>query len=131
MTTPESDQAAEEAIRVLVVSSDDAAAGFLVALLEREGFVASSAAIDEAAATMTAASPAPDLIVVDTEIDPVRSIRLLADPDQARTPVVVLGATDTDDDMTDEADEAGATAWIARPIDDTDLLAGLREAAGA
>ena len=130
MTTSESDQEAEEAIRVLVVSSDDAAAGSLVALLEREGLIASSAAIAEAAATITAASPAPDLIVVDTEIEPVRSIRLLADPDQARTPVVILGAIDTDDDMTDDAAAAGATAWIARPVDDTDLLAGLREAAG-
>jgi response regulator NasT len=127
---PESDQEAEEAIRVLVVSGDDDASRFLVALLEREGFVASSAAIDEAAATITAASPAPDLIVVDTEIEPVRSIRLLADPDRARTPVVVLGAIDTDDDMADDAAAAGATAWIARPVDDTDLLAGLREAAG-
>jgi response regulator NasT len=128
--TPGSDQGADAAVQVLVVSSDDAAAGFLVALLERDGFVASSAAIDGAAAALTAASPTPDLVVVDTEIEPVRSIRLLADPDKARTPVVVLGAVDLDDDLTDEAEAAGATAWIARPIDDTDLLAGLREAAG-
>ena len=128
--TPESDQEAEEAVRVLVVSGDDAAAAFLVALLEREGFTASSAALEEAAATMTAASPALDLVVVDTEFEPVRSIRLLADPDQARTPVVVLGATDDDADLTDEAADAGATAWIARPIDDTDLLSGLRDAVG-
>ena len=123
--TSESDQ---EAVRVLVVSGDDAAAAFLVALLEREGFTASSAALEEAAATITAASPSLDLVGVATEFEPVRSIRLLADPDQARTPVVVLGAPDDDADLTDEADDAGATAWIARPIDDADQLSGLRDA---
>jgi DNA-binding response OmpR family regulator len=130
MTTPEPNQEAEEAIRVLVVSSDDAAAGFLVAFLERHGFIASSVAIGEAAGAISSASPALDLIVVDIEIEVVRSIRLLADPDRARTPVVVLGAIDSDDDMTDDATAAGATAWINRPVDDTELLAGLRAAAG-
>ena len=132
MTTPDPEAAAEQdAARVLVVSSDSAVAAFLVSLLERAGFAAVAGPADEAAAETTSASPPYDLVLVDAETEPVRSIRSLADPQRARTHIAVLGALGAEDTAEAAAVDAGSTTWIARPIDDSDLVSLVGRAARA
>ena len=116
---------------VLVASADPAVAEFLAALLERDGISSATVTADGAASTVTGADQAVELVLVDTDPATVRSIRSLADQDRARVPIVVLGATDLDADEVDaahaSATDAGADVWLPRPIDDTDLLAAVRQ----
>ena len=118
------------AAQVLVVSDADGAADFVAALLSRDGFVAEGTGFDRAASVALAAQPPFELVIVDAGIEPVRSIRSLADPDRARVPVLVLGPTSATPGgpvaSEQSASEAGATAWLDRPVDDADLLAAVR-----
>lgn len=116
-------------MQVLVVGADAAAIGFLTALIERGGMAVSSVASGHAAATANADSPS--VVLVDRDLAPVRSIRALADPRKAATPIVFLGREDAAPDEADQAQEAGATHYVGRPITEAALLNGLRSILGA
>ena len=75
---------------VLVVGADDAVVAFLVALLQRDGIDARPAAASDAAVRVNEDEPA--LVLVDHDLEAVRSIRALADPKRASVPIVVLRA---------------------------------------
>lgn len=109
--------------QVLVVGADADAVAFLTALINRAGVVAVSSTSGHAAATANA-SP-PGVVLVDRDLGPVRSIRALADSRKAATPIVVLGSEGADPGEADEAQEAGATHYVPRPITEAALLNGL------
>ena len=109
---------------VLVVGLDDTVTEFLAAVLRRSGIDARPARAEVAA--VRANDDEPALVLVDTELTVVRSIRSLADPKRAGVPVVVLGAEHAGPDATDEAIAAGATHYVSRPITDAVLINGIR-----
>ena len=126
--TPAPESAAPQ---VLVASADPDVAEFLVALLGSEGIVSVPSGADTAASAVSDAEPAFELVLVDTDPRTVRSIRSLADQERGRVRIVVLGADDLEPDETEDATAtatgAGADAWVGRPVDDTDLLATIRD----
>ena len=111
-------------LQVLVVGADADAVAFVTALINQNGIVAISSTSGHAAAAANA-NP-PSVILVDRDLAPVRSIRALADPRKAAIPIVFLGTEDAADDESDEAQAAGATHYVPRPITDSALLNGLR-----
>ena len=109
---------------VLVAGNDDTVTEFLAAMLRRAGIDARPARADTAAVRTNDEEPA--LVLVDTELTAVRSIRSLADPKKAAVPIVVLGQEQADADAADDAVAAGATHYVARPIADTVLVSGIQ-----
>ncbi len=109
---------------VLVVGPDRTVAEFLAGVLRRHGHDARSARTDAAAVRVN--EDDPPLVLVDTDLEAVRSIRALADQQRAAVPIVVLGAEGAPAEAADDAVEAGATHHVARPIADTVLVSGVR-----
>ena len=114
--------------QVLVVGADADAVAFVTAMINRAGIVAISSTSGHAAATANA-NP-PGVVLVDRDLAPVRSIRALADPRKAATPIVVLGSEGAEEGEADEAQDAGATHYVPRPITEAALLNGLRSILG-
>lgn len=109
---------------VLVVGHDATVTEFLAAVLRRNGLDARSARADAAAVRVNEDGPA--LVLVDTELDAVRSIRALADQQRAAVPIVVLGADGAPTAAADDAITAGASHHVSRPIVDAVLVNGIR-----
>ena len=109
---------------VLVVGADDAVVAFLVALLQRDGIDARPAAASDAAVRVNEDEPA--LVLVDHDLEAVRSIRALADPKRASVPIVVLRAEGASSEETGAATATGADHVVARPVTDTVLVDGIR-----
>lgn len=115
-------------LRVLVAGSDADAVAFLTAVVNRSGMRA-VATTPAHAATAANAEP-PGVVLVDRDLEPVRSIRALADPKKAAIPIVVLGADGASEADATDARAAGATHFVERPIAETTLLNGLRAILG-
>ena len=115
-------------LQVLVVGADADAVAFVTAILARAGLVAISSTSGHAAAAANA-NP-PGVVLIDRDLAPVRSIRALADPRKAATPIVFLGSENAPADESDEADAAGATHYVPRPITEATLISGLRSILG-
>lgn len=113
---------------VLVVGRDDAAIGFVAALLERHGIDANPVASVRAATEANA--QAPQLVVVDRDLDAVRSIRALADVKRAGVDLVVLGNDPAVAGEEASAIEAGATHYVTRPVTEDTLVRGVRSILG-
>jgi DNA-binding response OmpR family regulator len=109
---------------VLVVGHDNTVTEFLTAVMRRGGIDARPARADVAAARANDDEPA--LVVVDTDLAVVRSIRSLADQKKAAVPIVVLGAERPADDAAEEATAAGASHYVGRPITDALLIQGIQ-----
>ena len=109
---------------VLVVGVDGTVTEFVAAVLRRGGLDARPVRSDLAAPRANDDEPA--LVLVDSDLSAVRSIRSLADPHRAGVPIVVLGADGADANAGDEATAAGATHYVARPIADAVLINGIR-----
>ncbi len=109
---------------VLVVGPDDAVVGFLVARLRRGEIDAHPAASTDAAIRVNRDDPA--LVVVDHDLEPVRSIRALADPKKASVPIAVFLADGASPEEAETATETGADHVVSRPVTDTVLLERLR-----
>ena len=110
---------------VLVCSSDETAAAFLTKLLNERGVNAVGSPASSAASAVIQHDPA--LVIVDSGLEPVRSIRALADPKQAAVSIVVLGPEHDDSSGTSsEAIAAGANHFVGRPVIDATLVTGVR-----
>lgn len=108
---------------VLVVGRDDAAIGFLAALLARHGVDAHPVASVRAATETNA--QAPQLVVIDRDLDAVRSIRALADVKRAGVDLLVLGSDPAAAGEEAAASEAGATHYVPRPVTEDSLVGGV------
>lgn len=113
---------------MLVVGRDDAAISFIAGVLTRAGLDARAVPSMKAAAETNA--HAPRLVVVDADLDVVRSIRSLADPKIAAVDIVVLGTDPAGPDDAAEATAAGATHHVPRPIAEQLLVQGVRSILG-
>ena len=113
---------------VLVVGRDDAAIGFVTALLVRHGVDAHPVASVRAATETNA--QAPQLVLVDRDLDAVRSIRALADVKRAGVDLVVLGSDPAVADEEAAATEAGATHYVPRPVTEDTLVRGVQSILG-
>jgi len=111
---------------MLVAGTDPDAIEFLSATINRAGFACRPAASGDAAGELLRSDPAIQLILVDADLEVVRSIRALADPDLAAITIVVLGASGAPASAATEAREAGATHWVERPVAEATLLNGIR-----
>ncbi|MEM9467369.1 MAG: hypothetical protein AAGA90_18485 [Actinomycetota bacterium] len=109
---------------VLVVGHDDTVTEFLTAVLRRGGVDARPARAEAAAAR--ANDDEPSLVLVDTDLTIVRSIRSLADQKKAAVPIVVLGEERPVESASEDAIDAGANHYVGRPIVDTVLINGIR-----
>ena len=114
--------------QVLVVGSDEVTLRFLTILLTRAGLIVEAAASDRAAAMVT--STTAPVVLVDRDLEAVRSIRALADHRRAATPIVVLGPDHASDGDASAARAAGATHFVKRPVTEPTLVAGLRSIVG-
>ncbi len=111
---------------VLVVAADPDAAGFIADTLTRAGVAARASDLARAASEIVNTYPGFAVVAIDTDLGAVRSIRALADPSRAAIPIVVIGPEGAPASAAGEAREAGATAWIDRPISEVDLVTGMR-----
>jgi len=112
--------------RVLVVGADADAAGFIADTLSRAGVPAQPTDVGRAASEVVNAHPGYAVVAIDHDLEAVRSIRALADPQRAAIPIVVIGADGAPAAAAGDAREAGATAWIDRPVSEADLVTGMR-----
>jgi len=114
---------------VLVVEDDVHIAQVLAFMLERQGYRVTHVADGRAAVAHVAASPAPDLVLLDVMLPYVDGFEILglirARPGWKDTPVLMLSAKDTERD-TARALEAGASDFIIKPFQPQELLARLR-----
>lgn len=114
-------------MQVLVVGPDETALAFIDAMLTRAGLTVTTAPSGRVA---TAANTSgARVVLVDRDLEAVRSVRALADPKRAAIPVVVLGA-DGEATHAAAAREAGATHFVARPVTEPTLVSGLRSIVG-
>ncbi len=112
---------------VLVVGPDPDAAGFIAAVLSRAGITSRPALTSDAATEVMSAHPPYSVVVLDADLVALRSIRALADPRRASVPTLVLGAPDASAGAATKASEQGATAWLDRPVDESEMIDGVRE----
>ena len=112
--------------RVLVVGADPDATSFISDTLTRAGIPARASDAARAASEVINAYPGYAVVAIDHDLEAVRSIRALADPRRAAVPIVVIGAEGAPSSAAGEAREAGATAWIDRPVSEADLVTGMR-----
>jgi signal transduction histidine kinase/DNA-binding response OmpR family regulator len=116
------DAAGQDGPLVLVVDDEPAIRAFLVDVLKDAGYRVLTAP-DGAAALELAKEFRPDLITLDV-LMPVldgreTARRLRADPDLARTPILVVSILGEDEDIP-------ADAVVEKPIDEETLLAAVR-----
>lgn len=117
---------ASDATQVLVVGADADATGFIADTLSRANLPARSSDVARAASEVIKADPGYAVVAIDHDLEAVRSIRALADPQRAAIPIVVIGAEGAPTSAAGDARDAGATAWIDRPVSEADLVTGMR-----
>ena len=115
---------------VLVVGPDPDATGFIAAVLNRAGIASDAALTADAAAEVMSAEPPYSMVVLDTDLVALRSIRALADPHRAEVPTMVLGPLNAPAEAVTEAAQQGSTAWLDRPVDEDELIEGVRRMLG-
>ena len=118
----------------ILFTDDDELIGLAMAdLLGAEGFQVTTAACAEAGIAAARAEPF-DLVIVDLIMpgmlgfEVCRALRAM--PDYVDVPIVMLTAKSGEEDRK-KGLEAGATRFLAKPIDPTRLLAEIREALGS
>ncbi|MEO0495559.1 MAG: hypothetical protein AAF081_19300 [Actinomycetota bacterium] len=109
---------------VLVVGADEAARDFIAGVLVRAGIGARAVPSGRAAAETNEHEPA--LVLVDTDLEVVRSIRSLADAKIAAVDIVVLGSDPARAGDAEASRDAGATHHVARPLAEATLVQGVR-----
>lgn len=115
--------------RVLIVEDDTAIAAILSMLLGMVGFEAAAVNDGAQAIRTLAAGPAPDALLLDIRLpscgpDGVALARLVrARPDGERMAVLLMTAESYDEDVA--LVEAGADAFVRKPVPDADELAAL------
>jgi PAS domain S-box-containing protein len=109
--------------------NDDAATRFVMRkVLETAGYSVIDA--PDGATGLTLAREWPDLIILDVHLPDISGLevcrRLKADPLTAHIPILQTSATFVTSERKVEGLDSGADAYLAQPIDDTELLAIVR-----
>lgn len=116
--------------RILIVDDEPLNVDYLEQELESVGFVTETAADGLEALERVAAAP-PDLVLLDVmmpRMDGISALRILkGDPDTRLIPVVLMTALNAVEDRV-RGIEAGADAFLSKPVDDRVLLARIRTA---
>ncbi len=114
------------AARILIVDDEKSSALTLHKLLEQAGYGNCTAMTDAAAAADQFLQINPDLLLLDLHMEPVSGMdvlhrvnRLMAP--QARPPILVLTA-DTTTEAKHDALAAGASDFLAKPLDSIEVL---------
>lgn len=115
---------------VLVVDDDPAVRRTLLLLFKAQGYEV-VAAEDAISAVSAARKRRPDVVVLDVGLPGGEGFvvmeRLRAVPDLAATPVVVISGREPQT-MRRRAEQAGAAAFLAKPVDNRTLLDAVRGA---
>ena len=113
-------------VSILVVDDDPEPRLVLVHLLEKEGYVVAQAASGEEALECMAVR-LPDLVLLDRDLGGIDGVevcrRIKANPAAQNCFVVLLSGSSTTTENQSEGLEAGAEAYIARPMANRELLA--------
>jgi DNA-binding response OmpR family regulator len=112
--------------KVLVVEDHHDTSFLLCRLLKMEGYEVEHA-IDGMVGYHTATSSHPDLIVTDIQMprmDGIEMIKRIRRSDIGRTPIIVISAYGKR--LIDDALEAGADAFVEKPIDLDSFLATIK-----
>ena len=113
--------------RVLVVDDEPGLAHALAITLRASGWEVATAA-DGASAITTAASRAPDVVLLDLGLPDMSGLDVItAIRGWSRVPIVVLSARQHGEDKVDALD-AGADDYVTKPFAMNELLARLRAA---
>ena len=112
--------------RVLIVDDDAACASGLARMLKGSGYTACTVITSPTVAVERFASVKPDLVLLDLHMDPLSGIDVLKKINEmteprSRPPVVMLTA-DTTAEAKYEALAAGATAFLAKPLDPIEVI---------
>ena len=129
---PEHERATEE-IRVLIAYGDTLARAGLHALLEAEpGIAVAGFAADGNEAVALAGEIRPDVLVMDItlpEVDGVEVTRqIVADPETAGISLLILSASEQDEEVFASL-RAGASGFLLRDSDPSELIDGVRAVA--
>jgi CheY-like chemotaxis protein len=112
--------------KVLVVEDHHDTSFLLCRLLKMEGYEVEHA-IDGMVGFTTATSAHPDLIVTDIQMprmDGIEMIRRIRESPISGTPIIVMSAYGKR--LINDAIEAGADAYVEKPIDLDNLLATIK-----
>jgi two-component system chemotaxis response regulator CheY len=100
------------------------------AILGRAGYNVAKAASGEEALRELQTGQKPSLIITDLNMGAMNGIdlirRLRQTPTTRFTPIIML-TTESAMDKRQEARSAGATGWIVKPVQPTDLLAVVKQ----
>ena len=112
--------------RILIVDDQESSALGLTRILERAGYAICITITDPAVAIERFQQINPDLVLLDLHMEPISGIDVLKRindmvPLRTRPPVLVLTA-DTTDEAKHEALEAGATDFLSKPLDATEVI---------
>jgi putative two-component system response regulator len=112
--------------RILIIDDEEASASALTRVLTKAGYNNCTAITDPAVAARQFVDLNPDLLLLDLHMYPVSGmeilnrINVLIDP-QARPPVLVLTG-DTSTEAKHDALAAGATDFLAKPLDSIEVV---------
>lgn len=114
------------AARILIIDDEKSSALTLCKLLEQAGYNNCTAMTDAAAAADQFLRINPDLVLLDLHMEPVSGLDVLDRINhlmapQARPPILVLTA-DTTSEAKHDALAAGASDFLAKPLDSIEVL---------
>jgi signal transduction histidine kinase len=114
------------AARMLIIDDEKESALTLCKLLERAGYINCTAISDAAAAADQFLQINPDLVLLDLHMEPVSGMDVLDRANeimtaQTRPPILVLTA-DTTSEAKHDALTAGASDFLAKPLDPVEVL---------
>jgi signal transduction histidine kinase len=112
--------------RILIIDDREASALGLAQIVERAGYAVCLTFTDPALAVERFAKISPDLVLLDLHMEPLSGIDVLRQINaqfapRSRPPVLVLTA-DTTPEAKREALGAGATDFLSKPLDTTEVL---------
>jgi len=112
--------------RILIIDDQERCAAALARILERAGYAICITITDPSVAADRLEQLSPDLILLDLHMEPISGIEVLSVineilPARSRPPVLVLTA-DTTPEARHEALAAGATDFLSKPLDPTEVL---------
>jgi DNA-binding NarL/FixJ family response regulator len=128
--TEQANQSVDRPARILIVDDEPLNVDYLEQELESLGFLTETAADGLEALDRVGAAP-PDLVLLDVmmpRMDGISVLRILKDDPETRLiPVVLMTALNAVEDRV-RGIEAGADAFLSKPVDDRVLLARINTA---
>jgi DNA-binding NarL/FixJ family response regulator len=121
-------------IRVLIAYGDQLARAGLQSMLGVEPDIAvAGVAADGDEAVALAQELRPDVLLIDIALPGIDAVeltrRIVADPDTARVSLLILSASEQDDEVFASL-RAGASGFLLRDSDPSELIHGVRSVAG-